>query len=80
MYETKINDLGLNLLIRLSLFIEYMSFLGGETQRPSQSNQSSSATALDPKYTTHLDSKKRSRSTFYIAFLRGMETPSELLK
>jgi len=71
MYETKINNRGLNLLVRLSFFVEYLSFLGGDTQRPSQNNQSSSAIVQDPKYTTHLDSKKRSRSTFYIAFLRA---------
>lgn len=76
MYGTKINGLGLNLLIRLSLFVEYLSFLGGETQRPSQNNQSSSTTVQDPKYTAHLDSKRRSRSTFDGAFLRGIETTS----
>ena len=31
--EAKIYNLGLSLLIRLYLFVEYLSFLGGETQR-----------------------------------------------
>ena len=34
MKGAKIYNLGLSLLIRLSLFVDYLSFLGGETQRP----------------------------------------------
>jgi hypothetical protein len=34
MNGAKINNLGLSFLIRLSQFVEYLSFLGGETQRP----------------------------------------------
>ncbi|GJM14766.1 MAG: hypothetical protein DHS20C13_00930 [Thermodesulfobacteriota bacterium] len=76
MYETKTNNLGLDLLIRLNLFIEYLNFLGGKTQRPNKNNQSNAATAPDPKYTAHLDSKKVSRGAFDIGFLRGMQTTS----
>ncbi len=34
MNGAKINNLGLNFLIRLNLFVEYLSFIGGEAQRP----------------------------------------------
>lgn len=34
MNGAKINNLGLSFLIRFNLFVEYLSFLGGETQGP----------------------------------------------
>ena len=62
MYEAKINYLGLCMLIRLILFVEYLSFLGGETQRPILSNYGRAKSAQDTSksfvlYTTYKSSK-----------------------
>ncbi len=57
MNEAKICNLGLSLLIRLNLSVEYLSFLGGGTQRPLLNNQSRAMPALDSNYPIHLDSK-----------------------
>jgi len=38
MYEAKIYNLGLSLLIRLNQSFKYLRFLGGEAQRPYQNN------------------------------------------
>lgn len=47
MYEAKIYNLGLCMLIRLIVFVEYLSFLGGETQRPTLSNYGRTISAQD---------------------------------
>ena len=48
MNGAKIYNLGLSLLIRLSLFVEYLSFLGGEAQRPFLNNRGRTISAYDP--------------------------------
>ncbi len=57
MHETRINNLGLNLLIRLAFCLMYLSFLGGETQRPHRNYQSKHLPAQDFFCPLHLDSK-----------------------
>ncbi len=57
MYKTEIDNLGLNLLIRLCRAFEFLSFLGGETQRPIQIKKSLIVTIHDSVAFSHLDSK-----------------------
>ncbi len=47
MYEAKICNLGLSLLIRLNQSFKYLSFLGGETQRPYRNNHGGALPAHD---------------------------------
>ena len=53
MEGAKINNLGLWYLIRLCLFVEYLSFLGGETQRPFLNNRSRAIPAQYPLKSFH---------------------------
>ena len=50
MYEAKICNLGLSLLIRLNQSFKYLSFLGGKTQRSYQNNQGGVLPASDSFY------------------------------
>lgn len=47
MYQAKICNLGLSLLIRLNPSDKYLSFLGGGTQRPCLNNQGRTIPAYD---------------------------------
>ena len=56
MYEAKINNLGLSSLIRLSLLLKCLSFLGGEAQRPLFNNNCKVLSSQDCNNVIHLDS------------------------
>ncbi len=55
MYGAKINNLGLCLLIRLIMFVEYLSFFGGETQRPILNSHGRVVPAHDSLYPFHIN-------------------------
>ncbi len=61
MYETEINNLGLNLSLRLYRVFEFLRFLGGETQRPIQINKSVISAMRNSVTFSHLDSKHDGR-------------------
>ena len=74
MHEAKINNLGLSLLIRLSYYVEFMSFLGGETQRPYLNNRSSALPAQDSFYPIPLNFRNE-----YIDLLRNKRIQNNAL-
>ncbi len=57
MHGAKIYYLGLDLLIRLSFSFKYLSFLGGETQRPFLNNRSRVIPAQYPFMSFHISCK-----------------------
>jgi len=70
MEGAKIYNLGLSLLIRLSLFVKYLSFLGGETQRPYLITHSRVASAIKsiPPFHMNPDWKMVTGKTFTFLF------------
>lgn len=60
MYKAKINYLSLCLLIRLLMFVEYLRFLGGETQRLILSNYGRTKSAQDTSKAFVLNSTYKS--------------------
>ena len=60
MNGAKINNLGLSFLIRLNLFVEHLSFIGGEAQRPIPISYGRAAPCCDSLSSYHLNPHDRS--------------------
>ena len=60
MNGAKINNLGLSFLIHLNLFVEYLSFIGGEAQRPIPNSYGRAAPGCDSLSSYHLNHHDRS--------------------
>ena len=72
MEGARIYNLGLSVLIRLSLFVEHLSFLGGKTQRPylkTHSRVASTSKSITPFHTNPLFRFQRENKQIFCPLL-----------